>query len=722
MTKIEAVGNKAPLEKKAQKQDWEGITMTKTEAVQEAKYQPKTYPESNVNGLGAKANIPLPAKQAEIKGDRNRLERGFQEAPQSGQVGLRVDSPWKGASYEPIEAQKTEVKRKDAPSPTMEAIRKIPGEISEKAGEVKDKVVNKAAEIKDTVVQRGEQAKDTAYRKGEEIKNEVRQKGAEMKDAAYRKGEEMKYSRETGAEMKDRLKSTTGDLEGRAARKSEELRNQAEFTREQVKAEMPESWKRRDRRFTDSPSEIRRHLESRKDSAVEGIKNVEKKAVDEVKEFGEHLSKTAQDVKEGLGASAHDVKEGAAERWQEFKGKLAEAPKTVVEEGEYIGKVVKEKAAKAGEKIKDTAVTAEQKAKNLIRPAKESVDQGVERAREAKNRATDEFKREANYARDKSAEAWEQGRKEAQAIKNKTARTWEESKDSAGAAVGGVMGKVVQEAEEFGTAVKNTAKDVKEGLSGQHPAPKSERVGVLAGIGEAINRAFETTPDTNRAVASDAGVPVSANLPKGPTNFGDESEVRKALRERVLEEERRSPGFIEGLVRFVFGPSRHPDLGDSKLSDAERTSIQVARINTVAYSPAGTITPDELEEVGVYPTVTTTTTVTTPKDKLTYPVDRKAPDTRVEFDPEAAKMLDRISSIQYSPAIGAPYDYVKEVSAKERETGSLSPRGRARSNSLPSTYTVPESARSSYFQTFRPYMNTNEVEERVLESTIDFFY
>jgi vacuolar-type H+-ATPase subunit H len=515
-------------------------------------------------------------------------------------------------------------------------------------------------------------------------------------------------ARETGAEMKDRLKSSAGDFEGRVARKSEDLRNQAGLTREQIKAEMPEGWKRRDRRFTDSPREIRRHLESRKDSAVDSIKNVEKKAVDEVKEFGEHLSKTAQDVKEGLGASAHDVKEGASERWQEFKGKLAEAPKTVVEEGEYIGKVVKEKAAAAGEKIKETAMTAEEKAKNLIRPAKETVDQGVERAREVKNRATDEFKREANYARDKSADAWEQGRKEAQTIKNKTARAWEENKDSAGAAVGGVVGKVVQEAEEFGSAVKNTAKDVKEGLSGQHPAPK--RVGGLAGIGEAINRAFESTPDTNRSIASDAGVPVSANLPREPVNFGHESEVRKTLRERVLEEEQRSPGFVEGLVRFVFGPSRHPDLGDSKLSDAERTSVQVARVNTVAYSPAGTITPDELEEVGVYPTAT-------PKDKLTYPANRKAPDTRVEFDPEAARVLDRISSIQYSPAMGAPYDYVKEVSAKERETG-----GRARSYSLPSSYTVPESARSSYFQTFRPYMNTNEVEERVLESTIDFFY
>lgn len=97
---------------------------------------------------------------------------------------------------------------------------------------------------------------------------------------------------------------------------------------------------------------------------------------------------------------------------------------------------------------------------------------------------------------------------------------------------------------------------------------------------------------------------------------------------------------------------------------------------------------------------------------LAYPADTQ----RVEYDADAAKKLERLSSVQYSPAIGATYDYVKDT---KKEDSSFS---------LPTFTTYDpsfhplESRTSSYYQTYRTSMPSEEVEERVLESTIDFFY
>jgi len=694
MTKIEALGNKEKVERKASEQDWEGTTMTKHEAVQQVSHLPK-----DSEGL-VKSPSTGNSPQAifDTKPD-SRSRVPFQPPPQSDEVGV-------GLRKNPNNNIKEQQQQQHSPSSIASArsssggggggsggvgggripedviqARRIQGERAQAAdkttreplpGTAGNKVFNPPITKTDTppdLLSYGTgKALDVASKTKEalqgsgEMKNRALEKGEEIKDRAYQKGQELK---------------------NRALEKGEEIKRQADDDWAKLEAELSRNKQQQQQRNTKTSDHI-----------VSGIKGAEEKVVSEVKDFGNAVAGTAKDVKEGLSNWGGEMKEGAQKRWEGLKEVAAETPKTVKEKLINV-----EEAAK--EKVLDTKdwlwKEAKEDADYLKEKAKETVWRGEEMAKQTGQKAKDTVWRGEEKAKDA---AWRAEQKGKDALYDTEIKARE----------------YAQRAKEMGTSSIPTS------IS----APPASRPR-SSSLGEAIDRAFTTTPDTNRPTPTDLWTWGKGGIEKGQKEvitskdvplMSDESETRRILKEQVLQEEQRSPGFVASMVEFVFGPTRNPDLSSrTELSEKDRLNQRAARINSMAYSPAGAITPSDLEG-GEEEVVGRK--VISPGAARRHSIAGGETD-----EATMARRLDRLSTVQYSPASGVPY----EVSAKEKKTGGFEEQQRRihhhyfpNFNTYDDHHLPLESRRSSYFQTYRTPMQSEEVEERVLESTIDFFY
>jgi len=196
-----------------------------------------------------------------------------------------------------------------------------------------------------------------------------------------------------------------------------------------------------------------------------------------------------------------------------------------------------------------------------------------------------------------------------------------------------------------------------------------------SGPAEAAKEHGGSLTDKTRVFAEETAAPSSTD-----GSFLKEGDVRKALDEQKKVEEGRHEGLLSSMIHWMF-------------RGGEPTTTSSSSSNTTTATHIDEITDEE------------------------YRYNQK---------------LERLNSVAYSPAIGSTYDAPLEVSAKEISTVTSTASSLPIETTQTTTFTTSSlfeedlstktSASSSYFQPYSTEQEKKEVEERVLEQTIDFFY
>jgi len=435
--------------------------------------------------------------------------------------------------------------------------------------------------------------------------------------------------------------------------------------------------------------------------------------------------KAKDKAKEATWSAAHTAKDNidwAKEKTAEagWKAQSSDNIEWAKDKAGYTVESAKDKAWNAAETVKEDLGWGAQKAKEAVVSAKDTIQHAAESAKEktkdVANKTYEGAKYEADVVRDSTGRFIEREKsalkEDAKLVKDKVAAVG----GGAVSALESATDVVLREARDFGKAIVNTAEDVKGGLLESKDELKqaaSEKTQEWKGKAEDFKR---TAADKTQELKDKAATTLQHGKEKvetfsgsGESSWGPAEAAKQHggdLRDktRVFAEDAAASGSDGSILKE--GDVRQAIEQSKKIEEERHEGILSSMIHWMFR--------------GGEPSTTTTSS----------DISSSSPSS-VDDDIKFNQRLERLNSIAYSPAIGSTLDVAPaEVSAKELAAPHASSfpviPDASISSTSPSLFeespTNKTSASSSYFQPYSTETEKKEVEERVLEQTIDFFY